>query len=735
MKKEKLRKILAIRDYKLNKEDEFPKNPNNITKDELHDHFDLDDDGKVTLDEYAEHIEFHCDNPEVLEEELEEADFDKGFKYAKGGEILWKKNIGDDGWSPTMENESAYDNEGGYISESGNWKIYRDGRFYERWEDGHQNFKRDGDWIVKGMNEYGQVEDFKGTFDTLSEAKKYVERWIEINPEDYEKGGKTKKAKTWKEKYNKKYGNDLDASNSLSDIAEDTGVSKKGIQKIYNKGIGAYKTNPSSVRPNVKSKEQWAQARVYSAVMGGKAAKVDKKELTMEKGGIMDSRRDKDKEFDRAQAMEVQQGNYDRLNQNDKEKLKMIQQMMAKERQEQKEKENYTKGGKIKVGDYVSVDTGYGMMHTGKVNSKHHMHNDRVYVDGIGDALEIKRLTKVKPKTLDSYVAKENEIKIQLKSYKEDIIDGDDLANSISEILYGKISPPSMEKGGETDDVIMIEIGGDKKYPYYIKKIDTTHIAMANNKDGVDLVVPSHILQHKGESYYDDVRSWLRGGTSPNGKSYDSDYYARGGKVKRYIVHKGGDYDGEVLGSSDTFRGASMIEKRLEKKGAFDDVDTYGIKDTDDYFYRRKDNKYAKGGNINDGYSYDIEYEDEEGDEYSETFDKIQEAQEEIKRLENSDMHDYTIKRKYRYKDGEYLGSFDKGGKTDTTISNLVTIGAIEEPLRELEKIGKLKLEYLYNQLKISKNLLDNSIGKDDRIMNSVRYDSIQKLIDNILIN
>ena len=72
--------------------------------------------------------------------------------------------------------------------------------------------------------------------------------------------------------------------------------------------------------------------------------------------------------------------------------------------------------------------------------------------------------------------------------------------------------------------------------------------------------------------------------------------YAKGGKVKRYIVHKGDGYDGEVLGSSDTFRGASMIEKRLEKKGAFDDVDTYGIKDTDDYFYRRKDNKYAEGG-------------------------------------------------------------------------------------------------------------------------------------------
>jgi hypothetical protein len=34
----------------------------------------------------------------------------------------------------------------------------------------------------------------------------------------------------------------------------------------------------------VKSKEQWAMARVYSAVMGGKAAKVDKHELAEGKG-------------------------------------------------------------------------------------------------------------------------------------------------------------------------------------------------------------------------------------------------------------------------------------------------------------------------------------------------------------------------------------------------------------------------------------------------------------------
>jgi len=33
------------------------------------------------------------------------------------------------------------------------------------------------------------------------------------------------------------------------------------------------------VRPQVKSATQWGIARLYSAVMGGKAAKVDKNEL------------------------------------------------------------------------------------------------------------------------------------------------------------------------------------------------------------------------------------------------------------------------------------------------------------------------------------------------------------------------------------------------------------------------------------------------------------------------
>lgn len=84
---------------------------------------------------------------------------------------------------------------------------------------------------------------------------------------------------TWKNKFNKRYGFDSDESHSLKDISRITGYDLDGLQTIFNKGIGAYKTNPESVRPTVKSPEQWAMARVYSAVMGGKAQKIDKSHL------------------------------------------------------------------------------------------------------------------------------------------------------------------------------------------------------------------------------------------------------------------------------------------------------------------------------------------------------------------------------------------------------------------------------------------------------------------------
>ncbi len=56
-------------------------------------------------------------------------------------------------------------------------------------------------------------------------------------------------------------------------------VTTSMLEAVYRRGIGAYKTNPGSVRPNVSSPEQWAMARVNSflrIVSGSKSPKHDK---------------------------------------------------------------------------------------------------------------------------------------------------------------------------------------------------------------------------------------------------------------------------------------------------------------------------------------------------------------------------------------------------------------------------------------------------------------------------
>jgi len=84
---------------------------------------------------------------------------------------------------------------------------------------------------------------------------------------------------TYKEKFNKKYGFKKDASHSIAEISRLTGYKVSGLRTIKKKGQGAFRSNPQSVRPQVKSASQWGIARIYSAVMGGKAAKVDAKHL------------------------------------------------------------------------------------------------------------------------------------------------------------------------------------------------------------------------------------------------------------------------------------------------------------------------------------------------------------------------------------------------------------------------------------------------------------------------
>lgn len=84
---------------------------------------------------------------------------------------------------------------------------------------------------------------------------------------------------TYKDKFNLKYKFEKGTSHSLSEISKLTGYKLSGLKTILEKGEGAFFNNPTSVRPQVTNATQWGISRVYSAVMGGKAAKVDASHL------------------------------------------------------------------------------------------------------------------------------------------------------------------------------------------------------------------------------------------------------------------------------------------------------------------------------------------------------------------------------------------------------------------------------------------------------------------------
>ena len=83
---------------------------------------------------------------------------------------------------------------------------------------------------------------------------------------------------TNKQKFNKKYKQPINQANSKKDISKLTGIPVRILDDVFDRGVGAFKTNPKSVRPSVKSPEQWAFGRVYSFVMKQKGTwlKADK---------------------------------------------------------------------------------------------------------------------------------------------------------------------------------------------------------------------------------------------------------------------------------------------------------------------------------------------------------------------------------------------------------------------------------------------------------------------------
>ena len=125
-----------------------------------------------------------------------------------------------------------------------------------------------------------------------------------------------------------------------------------------------------------------------------------------------------------------------------------------------------------------------------------------------------------------------------------------DVTNNTTTLVdWSDYEKTNFADGGGVEDVSVIYVDN---YPYYLKKMgDSTHFRMSNSKDGVDIVTPSHIGQHRGESYYEDIRSWLKGGANPNEKKYMSNNsYANGGNVNNKYL-KGGKMKKQKLKKGD----------------------------------------------------------------------------------------------------------------------------------------------------------------------------------------
>ncbi|MDA7670295.1 hypothetical protein N8587_03195, partial [Akkermansiaceae bacterium] len=231
----------------------------------------------------------------------------------------------------------------------------------------------------------------------------------------------------------------------------------------------------------------------------------------------------------------------------------------------------FAEGGKIKVGDYVSVDAGYGMKHTGKVNSKHHMHNDRVYVDGIGDALEIKRLTKVKPPSMadggevDNPFANIGKTKKQVSKYSQREKD------TILDTFINKASVDELVDNGIDEETAEEQVFSGGAYDVIYQKL----------------------YNRLREKDFDELKnSFAKGGLAkgyhkmPDGTIMkDSEHYAKGGKLKGFIK-------------------VSELKEYLLKDDA-NKNESYKTLNGDKYVkvsslrtYMKNDEDYAKGGAI-----------------------------------------------------------------------------------------------------------------------------------------
>lgn len=109
-----------------------------------------------------------------------------------------------------------------------------------------------------------QIRELKKSIKKYKKGNYYTRKKI--------KGFKSKKSR-WISVFQRKYNIKHDKKLTLKEIANATNCSKKTLNKLIKKGMGAYYSSGS--RPN-QTAHSWGKARMYSALTGGPASRIDK---------------------------------------------------------------------------------------------------------------------------------------------------------------------------------------------------------------------------------------------------------------------------------------------------------------------------------------------------------------------------------------------------------------------------------------------------------------------------
>lgn len=95
------------------------------------------------------------------------------------------------------------------------------------------------------------------------------------NPKAYTRFASDKGVKTRKSSYSSRFHSKYPGVKSIAEIAKATGISKKTLDTVYNRGMAAWRTGH---RPGA-TPQAWGMARVHSFVLRGKTWRTADKDL------------------------------------------------------------------------------------------------------------------------------------------------------------------------------------------------------------------------------------------------------------------------------------------------------------------------------------------------------------------------------------------------------------------------------------------------------------------------